>query len=266
MRIFIPFLFLFVISFQAFIFGPFETISSSLENRIKNVCSIYSSSVNHSKYQVNDQIVWNDELEKVYKENSNLKQSHIQEKRFYTVILIASIIALLGLIYMVYSIYNKKKHYKSLYLQSLRNHEIKTYPETEIKNDDHIYELSDINPLIVENILSALETFEKEKRYLAKNASLINMAKECGTNTTYLSKVINHYKKQSFSSYLNELRLNYAIELWNNNPKLRHKSIQGMADMAGFNTAQSFSKKFQERYKIPPTHFLKNLNQKNKAS
>lgn len=92
------------------------------------------------------------------------------------------------------------------------------------------------------------------------------MAKECGTNTTYLSKVINHYKKQSFTSYLNELRLNYAIELWNNNPKLRHKSIQVMADMIGFNTAQSFSKKFQERYKIPPTHFLKNLNQKNKAS
>ncbi|MBP2619246.1 helix-turn-helix domain-containing protein [Chryseobacterium jejuense] len=266
MRIFTPFLFLFTISFQAFILGSFNSISSSLENKIKYVCSIYNSTVNSSKHQINGPMLWDDELEKAHQENSHLKQSHIQERRFYTVIIIASIIALLGLIYMVYSIYNEKKHYKNLYLQSLKKQEIKKHYEIELKNDDHIYELSDINPLIVENILSAIEVFEKEKKYLVKNASLINMAKECGTNTTYLSKVINHYKKQSFTSYLNELRLNYAIELWNNNPKLRHKSIQGIADMTGFNTAQSFSKKFQERYKIPPTHFLKNLNQKNKAS
>lgn len=266
MKIFISFLVLSAISFQAFTFGAFKIISSSLENRIKNICKIYDGAVNHSKSQLNDQIVWNNELEKAHQENSHLKQSHIQEKRFYTVITITSTIALLGLIYMVYSLYNKKKHYESLYLHSLKKQEAKTHFEIELKNDNDIYELSEINPLIVENILSALEVFEKEKRYLVKNASLNNMAKECGTNTTYLSKVINHYKKQSFTSYLNELRLDYAIELWNNNPKLRHKSIQGMADMTGFNTAQSFSKKFQERYKIPPTHFLKNLNDKNKAS
>lgn len=164
MRIFIPFLFLLAISIQAFILGAFRTISSSFENKIKNVCSIYNSSINPSKYQVNDQILWNDELEKAYKENSNLKQFHIQEKRFYTVITIASMIAILGLIYMVYNVYNKKKYYKSLYLQSLKKQEIKEHYEIELKNDDHIYELSDINPLIVENILSAIEVFEKEKK------------------------------------------------------------------------------------------------------
>ncbi|WP_230038505.1 helix-turn-helix domain-containing protein [Chryseobacterium sp. Bi04] len=163
----------------------------------------------------------------------------------------------------------KKKYYKGLYLQEIKKQEIQNSfhrPETILHSEENIFELTDINPLIVESILHSLETFEKEKKYLDKNASLSNLAKECATNTSYMSKVVNHYKKQNFASYLNDLRLNHATELWRKNPKLRYKSIQGMADMTGFNTAQSFSKKFNEKYKISPTHFLKNLNQNIKKS
>lgn len=266
MRVFLSVLFLSVISFQGFMRSSFESLYASLEKKNKN---IYSRSATHTKPPLEDQIIWHKELEKANKENSNLKQSHTWEKRLYSVTIVTTLIILAGLMHLVFTTHMKKKYYKGLYLQEIKKQEVQNNfhrAETILHSEENIFELTEINPLIVENILHSLEIFEKEKKYLDKNASLSNLAKECGTNTSYMSKVVNHYKKQNFSSYLNDLRLNYAAELWQKHPKLRYKSIQGMADMTGFNTAQSFSKKFNEKYKISPTHFLKKLNQNIKKS
>ncbi|AZA83240.1 hypothetical protein C1637_24115 [Chryseobacterium lactis] len=265
MRIYLLFLFATVIAFQAFDNRPFEMVDAILKSKNKWVSKAGKI---QPKYDAKEEITWNDELERANKENSHLKESHATEKRLYSVVITTILIILAGLMHIIFTTYHKKIYYKGLYLEVIRKREgqnnVQTIPE--LKNEGDIFELKDINPLIVERILCSLEAFEKEKKYLNKGASLINLAKECGTNTSYMSKVINHYKKQNFASYLNDLRLKYAVELWENHPKLRYKSIQGMAEMTGFNTVQSFSKKFQEKYKIPPTHFLKNLSQNIKAS
>ncbi|AZB17975.1 helix-turn-helix domain-containing protein [Chryseobacterium indologenes] len=89
------------------------------------------------------------------------------------------------------------------------------------------------------------------------------MSKLCGTNTVYLSKIINFYKKKSFNEYLNELRLDHIVSQWKSKPKTRYISIQKTAENAGYNTTQTFTKNFQEKYHIPPTYFLNRLNKEN---
>ncbi len=120
---------------------------------------------------------------------------------------------------------------------------------------------TELNPLLVDDILAQLDAFENEKAYLKKNLTLNTLAAYCGTNSSYLSKVINQHKGQNFSGYLNTLRLNEAIHLWKTKPKTRKLSIQETAQKLGYRTAQSFSKNFQERYHISPTYFLKRLNE-----
>ena len=118
----------------------------------------------------------------------------------------------------------------------------------------------DINPKLVDNVLKELDLFEKNKDFLKKKVNLESLSLQCGTNTAYLSKIINHYKKQNFKTYLNDLRLNYVMNLWRGSKKSRRYSIQDIASKAGFSNSQSFSKKFQEKFGVSPSFFLKKLN------
>nr|WP_315035413.1 helix-turn-helix domain-containing protein [uncultured Chryseobacterium sp.] len=213
-------------------------------------------------YEISDVSKLNDELKKINNENKVLKQSNKQERLFSFDLTIAFMIIFFSFLVLTFIYQHQQEHYKNLYYQKITFSSTGIIDQNQEGIDQHnekIHRLHGINPIIIENILSYLETFENQKKFLKKETSLLTMSKECGTNTTYLSKIINHYKNNNFASYLNELRLNYAVELWKNKPKLRYQSIQEMADMVGFNTAQSFSKKFHEKYNISPTHFLKNL-------
>ncbi len=118
----------------------------------------------------------------------------------------------------------------------------------------------DLNPLLVDQIMDKLRQFEHDKGYMKKNLTLTSLASWCGTNSTYLSKVLNQNMGLGFNGYLNTLRLNEVIHMWKNKPKTRQLSIQDTANKLGYSTAQSFSKNFQERYHISPTYFLKRLN------
>ncbi|MCJ7934889.1 MAG: helix-turn-helix transcriptional regulator [Chryseobacterium sp.] len=118
----------------------------------------------------------------------------------------------------------------------------------------------DLNPKLVDNVLKELELFEKNKDFLKKRVSLESLSLQCGTNTAYLSKIINHYKKQNFKAYVNDLRLHYVMNLWTNHKKSRKYSIQDIAGKSGFSNAQSFSKKFQEKFGVSPSSFLKQFN------
>ncbi|MBA5247429.1 helix-turn-helix transcriptional regulator [Marnyiella aurantia] len=133
-------------------------------------------------------------------------------------------------------------------------------PEETVPVQNDVKNVGDLNPLLVEQIVDKLHHFEQEKGYMKKNLTLTALASRCGTNSSYLSKVLNQNMGQSFNAYLNTLRLNEVIHMWKSRPKTRQLSIQETANKLGYSTAQSFSKNFQERYHISPTYFLKRLN------
>jgi AraC-like DNA-binding protein len=120
-----------------------------------------------------------------------------------------------------------------------------------------------ISITIIEEILSQLDLFEHDKNYLKLNISLNEIAKKFGTNSTYLSKVINLKKDKNFSQYINDLRIGYAIEQFEVNPKFRKYTIKAIAGECGFKNAESFSKAFYKKWGIYPSYYLKELDNKN---
>ena len=114
----------------------------------------------------------------------------------------------------------------------------------------------------VHSILTKLAKFEKDEAYLSKECSLGFMAEELGTNTAYLSKVINTYKGKSFTAYITELRIDTALVNLKNNKTLQSYTIMAIADEFGFKRQETFSRAFKAYTGIYPSQYLKNLKEK----
>lgn len=121
---------------------------------------------------------------------------------------------------------------------------------------------------IPENIRSALivklHDFEKQKMFITKSITLHSLSKEFETNRDYLSKIINETKGKSFSKYLTELRINFAITELKENKTLRLKTIASIAEDVGFNNVESFTKAFKNITGTLPSYYIKILQKENK--
>jgi AraC-like DNA-binding protein len=154
-----------------------------------------------------------------------------------------------------------KKRFNNIFIQAIEEEKNK-----DAKDKPHFFEEtetgsfhSDIDNSIVESILLKLEEFEKSMRYTNSDYTSVMLAKELKTNSSYLSKTINDYKKQNIPSYLKELRVNLAINRLKNESKFRTYTIQAIAEEVGFKTAQSFSTAFYKKTGIKPSYFIKQL-------
>lgn len=110
------------------------------------------------------------------------------------------------------------------------------------------------------DILNKLQKFENSERFLDKDIDMSTLAQELETNTSYLSVIINTYKGKSFPNYLKDLRIAKAIKMLNGDHSLLKFSNQGLAEIFGFKTSESFSKAFYRNTGVYPSKFLKELN------
>ncbi|MEP0265474.1 helix-turn-helix domain-containing protein [Dokdonia sp.] len=123
----------------------------------------------------------------------------------------------------------------------------------------------DIDSPIVTIILEKLVAFETKNEFLKNNITVTSLAKKLGTNTKYLSKIINTYKEKSFIHYINDLRINYMMRELKTNPTLQRYTILSIGQEAGFNSAKSFSDAFKKTTGISPSYYIKNLQAKKTA-
>lgn len=114
---------------------------------------------------------------------------------------------------------------------------------------------------VVAEILRRLAKFETEQAYLNPKVDLPYLANQFKTNTAYLSKVINSQKEKSFTAYLNELRINYLIDLLKKDPTYRQHSVAALAELTGYSTSRQFSAAFSEVGKMKPSDFLKRIQE-----
>ncbi|WAC01021.1 helix-turn-helix domain-containing protein [Lacinutrix neustonica] len=113
----------------------------------------------------------------------------------------------------------------------------------------------------VNEILVKLKNLEDQQYFLRQDCTLHNMAKRLKTNTSYLSKVVNNHLNKTFSTYINELRINYAIIELKKNKQLRAYSTKAIAQELGYKKANSFSKYFKEATGITPAVYIKNIKE-----
>ncbi|WP_298418129.1 helix-turn-helix domain-containing protein [uncultured Kordia sp.] len=116
-----------------------------------------------------------------------------------------------------------------------------------------------ISETIVKSILKGLSKFEASKG-CRKQVTLTALAKNLETNPKYLSKVINWHYEKNFTSYINELRVQYAILKLKEEAVFRNYTIKAIAQEVGFKSAESFSKTFYKVTGIYPSYFVKQLN------
>jgi AraC-type DNA-binding domain-containing proteins len=97
-----------------------------------------------------------------------------------------------------------------------------------------------------------IDYLEVRKIFLEPNISLIKLSMEVGTNTTYLSNIINQYYKCNFHSVINNYRIQYAKKLL----------LEGKYDVAevviksGYTSRSVFFSAFQRIEGTSPLNFL----------
>ncbi|MDG1040976.1 MAG: helix-turn-helix domain-containing protein [Polaribacter sp.] len=115
----------------------------------------------------------------------------------------------------------------------------------------------------IDIILEKIKLFESQQKFISNRITLRSLAEDFNTNTNYLSKIINYYKNESFSSYLSNLRIEYIISRLKTDAVIRKYTIKAIAKEAGFNNSESFSKTFYKTKGIKPSFFLRELEKIN---
>ncbi len=96
----------------------------------------------------------------------------------------------------------------------------------------------------------------KDKLFRQKDVSLDLLAQMTDSNRTYVSKAVNHYAGQSFSSWLNMYRIAEAIRLMSREDEMPLKQI---ADEVGYASMSVFYNAFCKETGLPPGRYRKEL-------
>ncbi|MEZ4779423.1 MAG: helix-turn-helix domain-containing protein [Flavobacteriaceae bacterium] len=151
--------------------------------------------------------------------------------------------------------YRRQRLYKKRFQSLLDIHDLDNNPNALERNA-----LEGISIEIVKDIQDKLLAFELKKTYLKNDITLQSLAKIFETNANYLSRVINSTTQKNFSQYLNELRINYAVEAIRFNPEFKKYTIDAIAKECGYNSGTSFSRVFYKQTGIYPSYYIENLS------
>lgn len=187
-----------------------------------------------------------------------------QEKQLYIGI---GFVIFIGLSFSLFFLFKTKKE-KQIYEE--RFNTIMKQPKDDLVQtqdieifatikEDETAKSFDLPKEISKDLLQKLTVFEKDLNYLLPNLKLNDLAKQFETNSSYLSKTINHYKSKNFSQYLNDLRIDFTIKKLKEDKKFRRYTIKAISEEVGFSNSESFSKTFYTKTGLQPSYFIKKI-------
>ncbi|PKO99616.1 MAG: hypothetical protein CVU13_03560 [Bacteroidetes bacterium HGW-Bacteroidetes-8] len=119
----------------------------------------------------------------------------------------------------------------------------------------------------IEIVRKSDELLTKKHLFLDQNFKLETLAREIGTNRTYLSRSIRYIKKENFAGYINSKRVEYAKSIISKRATCSlcgtDKPIMSTEDFAiasGFGSKRSFVRCFKEREGFTPSQFRNHMN------
>ncbi|MBC8755660.1 helix-turn-helix domain-containing protein [Kordia sp. YSTF-M3] len=174
-------------------------------------------------------------------------------RNLYTTIFI-TIFSILFFGYIAIFYYKKNRHNSkklSEILEKIKKEEAPKFTST--------INLTKIEDQEVKRILTALDELEKTEHFLSTSCTLNSVAKEIETNTSYLSKIVNTYKKKSFANYLNEYRINKVLVKLKIEKDYQQYTLKYIAEQFGFSRHETFSRVFKKQTGISPSYYLKKL-------
>ena len=130
-------------------------------------------------------------------------------------------------------------------------------PET--SNDNRPANPVTMNEEVRKVLEKRLEKFEGEKKYLSKDMNLVLMAKLLETNTKYVTTLIRECRGKKTPQYLNDLKIDYLVELLSKDKKARYYKHKALATEIGYSTTNSLHKAFLNRVGSTFTDYLQQL-------
>ena len=128
------------------------------------------------------------------------------------------------------------------------------YNLTEKKSKAPLYR-SLLNADMIEDLFEKIMAkFVVEKKYRDPDYSAKEMADELGTNTRYISAVINMRYQDNYSQMVNEFRIKEAMYLLKNF-HARKMTMEDIALNVGFSNRQSFYSAFYKRTGMTPRDY-----------
>ena len=118
---------------------------------------------------------------------------------------------------------------------------------------------SNLSPELTKTLVKNLEKFERQKKFLEKDMNLTKLATLLDTNTKYASLIIAEQRKKKTTTYINDLKIDFIVELLINNNKYRNYTNKALAEEAGFGSTQIFTLCFKNKIGMSPTSFIQQL-------
>ncbi|WP_157844522.1 helix-turn-helix domain-containing protein [Chryseobacterium sp. Leaf394] len=187
-------------------------------------------------------------------------QANLENKNSFSekLVIILSV-ALLILGGLVFYWFKRKKDLQKKYNQILTELD-SVKPEVVQIEEKNIEKTSKLDPAVIKTLKDKFREFEKSKRFLEKGVTAGKLAAEFETNATYFSQFVSEFKDSNFNTYLNNLRIKYAVDQIYNHKEWRKYSVEDIALACGFSNRQSFSNFFYEQNGMRPAEFLKKRN------
>ncbi|WP_298417231.1 AraC family transcriptional regulator [uncultured Kordia sp.] len=187
-----------------------------------------------------------------------------REKKIILMLSILLISIIVGILFYYRAL---KKKYEKRYNEIIQKSKAIIEEDKIVIKDTKAQVVSlEIDEEIVAEVLRKLEIFEREETYLIHQISLKEVAKNAETNSKYLSKIINSHKHKNFSTYINDLRIDYFIHHIQEDTKYQKYTIRAIAEEIGFSNPEGFSRAFQKKTGLKPSYFIRKIleDQKNK--
>lgn len=124
-----------------------------------------------------------------------------------------------------------------------------------LKSEDDEKSENDIEEnWIAELAESITNAMVKDKIYLDKDLSLFVLSNHLNSNTKYVSHTINTKFNKNFSSFVNEYRINEAVEILAD-PESEKYTLEHIAQKAGFKSRSSFISAFKKVKNMTPSRY-----------
>ena len=135
------------------------------------------------------------------------------------------------------------------------------YNITERRDKDAAYR-SMISPKLMDHLKEKiLEVILIQKKYKDKNYSAKQLAADLGTNTRYISAVVNVRFHMNYTSFVNKFRIEEAMAMLVDR-RYVDLNMEDISDMVGFTNRQSFYASFYKINGVTPREYkLRHLPQ-----
>ncbi len=213
---------------------------------------------NISKHKQFEELQTKYETEK--KENRIVQQELVIKKN--NVVILASVIGLsIGLVFILIMSWLYIQKHKAYKLLVKLNIELANQSGIVTKSEKRIQAEKYSKSSLTENVKSELHEkiiayLENEKPYLNKHFSIDDIAEALDTNKKYISRIINQDFGTNFNNFINKFRVNHA-RIMILDPENQKLSLQGIAELSGFNTRATFISAFKKFAGVTPSYFMK---------